>query len=365
MILTGAEAVIVRRETSSRLTTSYGPPPELREHVLVILRAEDGTWGWGEASPLPKFTGETATSIKQMLEERFFPVLQGRLAEPGLIRNRIDSSLPHSSAAKAAVDMALTDLLGKLHNVDGALLLGGACRTSVPITRPIGITSVDEAIEQASSYLEAGHGTIKMKVGSEPAMDVERVGQVRKQLGDDFSIRIDANQGYDFATAHYVLSRLESANIEYCEQPLPAWNHRDLAALRSKAGVRIAVDESLHTLADAHKLIEARAADVFVIKLIKTSGLFNAKRISDLGAEFGITTTVVSPFDTQVGAAHALQLALTLPDNGPACELTVFTTQASMAESRHRVEAGRLYASGDAGCGVTELAELVVKEPSA
>lgn len=350
---------IVARSASSTLATSYGRPAESRDHVVVTLASDNGQVGWGEASPLPFFTGETPGSICGLLESHFLPAVIGLdPVELGVVHASIEKALPGNSSAKAAVDMAAHDLAARILGVPVSTMLGGARRRGVPITRPIGITSVEDAIEQANRYVTAGHRTLKLKVGINARADIERLRAVRDAVGFDVQLRIDANQGYDLATAHHVLRKLESIGLEYCEQPLPRWDIADLARLRASVGVRIAVDESLHDIRDAMALIQARAVDVFVIKLIKTAGLLPAKRITDLGEASGVAATVVSPFDTQVGAAHALQLALTLPEGGPACELTVFATQADLADSDHQLDAGTLRASLNPGCGVERLAEL-------
>ena len=352
-------ARLVSRPASSTLATSYGRPAESREHVLVTLESDEGQVGWGEASALPFFTGETPATIRDVLKAHFLPAVVGLDAtEIGVIHDILDATLPNHSSAKAALDMAAHDLSARTLGVPVSTLLGGRRRSNVPVTRPIGITPINDAVEKASTYVAAGHRTLKLKVGVDPREDIERLRAVRDAVGTGVRLRIDANQGYDFATARRVLRALEDVDLEYCEQPLPSWDVAGLGRLRASVGVRIAVDESLHDLRDAVALIQAEAVDVFVIKLIKTAGLLPAKRITDLGEAEGVAATIVSPFDTQVGASHGLQLALTLPRANPACELTVFTTQAEMADTGHRVEFGVLHPSRDPGCGVERLVEL-------
>lgn len=354
-----AVAHVIHRSAAATLATSYGRPAESRDHVVVVLRDTDGRTGWGEASALPFFTGETPASIQQRLEETFLPALLGKDATAiGAIHAELDHLLPENSSAKAATDMALFDLAGRTLGVPVSTLLGGVRRQRVPVTRPIGIKTTEEAVAEAVRYVSQGHRTLKFKVGGNPRQDIDRVRSVREAIGPDVKMRIDANQGYDLPTALRMLRALEAVDLEYFEQPLPSSNVADLARLRSQVGTKIAVDESLHDLRDAVALIRAGAVDVFVIKLIKTGGLLPAKRITDLGEAFGVSATVVSPFDTQIGAAHGLQLAQTLPADSPACELTVFATQAELATTRHRLVDGHLEASGDAGVGVERIAEL-------
>lgn len=354
-----AEAHIIHRPSAVTLATSYGRPAESRDHVIVVLRDSDGRKGLGEASALPFFTGETPASIHQRLEETFLPALFGKDATSiAAIQAELDHLLPENSSAKAAANMALYDLAGRTLGVPVSTLLGGVRRQRVPITRPIGIKSTEDAVTEAVQYVSMGHTTLKFKVGGNTRKDIDRIISVREAIGPDTRIRIDANQGYDLPSAIRILRALESVDLEYFEQPLPRHNISDLARLRAQVGTKIAVDESLHNLQDAVALIQARAVDVFVIKLIKTGGPLGAKRITDLAEAFGVKATVVSPFDTQIGAAHGLLLAQTLPEDSPACELTVFATQSELATTQHRLAHGFLEASGDPGVGVENIREL-------
>jgi L-alanine-DL-glutamate epimerase-like enolase superfamily enzyme len=210
----------------------------------------------------------------------------------------------------------------------------------------------------AEGYFAAGFRPFKMKVGTDPAADVARVRAVRGALGPAAVIRIDANQGYDPPTAIAVLRRLDDCEIEYIEQPVPRWNHAGLAHVRRATGARILVDESLHSIQDALDLIRAEACDLFAIKLIKTGGLVRARQIAGIGEAAGIDCIVISPFETQIGAAAGLHMALALPICGHAHELTVFASQAEMARTGIREEGENLTPSPAPGLGVDGIIEM-------
>ena len=356
--ITEARAAIIWRVASSRLTTSYGAPPDRRPHVMVRLTDESGLIGYGEASPLPAFTGETAESILVQLRSRFLHQVIGRTPfELNAIHTAMDM-LPANSSAKAAVDMALHDLAGRASGLPTSHLLGGPVRDSVPITMPLGVDDIATTVAAAERAVSRGIATLKLKVGPNPEEDIARVKAVREAVGAGVAIRIDANQGYSVPTAIRVISRLAEIGIEYVEQPVAAWDIRGMAEVRRQTGVPIGADESLHTMRDAVQLIEAGAADHFMIKLIKTSGLGPARAIADLAAEHRIGIVVVSPFETQVGTAAGLHLALTAPTATLAHELRVFDSQADMAVTRIRFERGRLWPSPDPGLGVDSIAEF-------
>ncbi|HVX29033.1 MAG TPA: enolase C-terminal domain-like protein, partial [Nitrolancea sp.] len=262
-----ASAELIDRASSSRLTTSYGASAASRTHVMVRLTDEDGRHGYGEASPLPSFTGETAASIHLQLSREFLPLVLGHSPFDLAAIHQQLNRLPENSSAKAAVDIALYDLMGKQAGLTVTQLLGGAVRPDVPVTFPLGIDTIETTVAKAVEQVERGIRTLKMKIGFDPDADVARVKAVRDAVGSEVALRIDANQGYDVPSACRIVSRLADVGVEYVEQPVAQWDFAGLATVRRSTGMRVMVDESLHTLRDAQRLIELEAADIFAIKL--------------------------------------------------------------------------------------------------
>lgn len=358
-VIAWARARLVERPASSRLTTSYGEAPAARPHVIVEIAAADGTVGLGEASPLPEFTGETAASVLHVLDETYLEVLPGLdAAAVGAVMADLEHRLPANPSARAALDMALHDLAGKILGVPVSVLLGGARRPSIRLARALGIGTVVDTVASAERFVAAGFRTLKMKVGQDPSADVERVRAVRAAVGPGVRIRIDANQGYDPPTAIAVLRRLEACELEYVEQPVPRWDHAGMAHVRRATGVRVLADEALQTLQDALALLRGDAADLFAIKLIKTGGLARARQIVGIAEAAGLDCVIISPFETQIGAAAGLHLALTLPFGRHAHELTVFATQADMARTGIRLEGDALVPAPAPGLGVDSIVEM-------
>ncbi len=357
-------ASVVERPTSNRLTTSYGEAPEVRPHVVVEVGAGGGPIGLGEASPLPDFTGETAPTILQVLRETYLDALAGRdVTEIAAVMADLERHRPGNPSAKAAIDLALHDLAGKILGVPTSILLGGARRPSVRLARAAGIGPIAEVAALAERYIAAGFRTLKLKVGRDPQQDVERVRAVRGAVGPEVHIRIDANQGYDAATAIWVLGRLEDCHLDYIEQPVPRWDHVGMAQIRRATGMRVLADEAVHSPQDAIALIRAEAADLFALKFIKTGGLVRARQIAAIGEAAGIDCIVISTFETQIGAAAGLQLALTLPIGHHAHELTVFVTQPEMARTGIRLEGDALFPAEAPGHGVESIVEMEKVSP--
>jgi L-alanine-DL-glutamate epimerase-like enolase superfamily enzyme len=359
-----ARAAIIERPTSNRLATAYGDAPAVRPHVIVEVGSATGPVGLGEASPLPDFTGETASTILQVLREVYLDALVGRdPTQLASIAADLEALLPGNPSARAAIDLALHDLAGRLLDVPTSALLGGARRPSVHLARAVGIGPTNEVVALAERHVAAGFRTLKLKVGRDPRQDVERVRAVRGAVGPDVRVRIDANQGYDAATAIWVLRRLEDCRLDYIEQPLARWDHAGMAHVRRATGMRLLADEALHTPQDALALIRAEAADLFALKFIKTAGLVRARQIAAIGEAAGIDCVVISTFETQIGAAAGLHLALSLPMCGHAHELTVFATQPEMALTGIRLVGDALYPAAAPGHGVEHIVEMAPVAP--
>jgi len=147
-LIVRASAELIDRASSSRLNTSYGASASSRAHVMVRLTDDEGRQGYGEAAPLPSFTGETAASIHLQLRREFLPLVLGHSPfDLNAIHQQLDR-LPENSSAKAAVDIALYDLMGKQAGLTVTQLLGGAVRPDVPVTFPLGIDDHRPELEQ-------------------------------------------------------------------------------------------------------------------------------------------------------------------------------------------------------------------------
>ncbi len=354
-----ARAWIIERPTSNRLTTSYGEPQDIRPHVLVEIASASGAIGLGEASPLPEFTGETAPGILQVLHETYLDTLVGRNAtETAAIMADLERLRSGNPSALAAIDLALHDLAGKILDVPTVALIGGARRSSVRLARAVGIGSIPDIVDLCRGHVTDGFRTLKMKVGVDPREDVERVRAVREAVGPEIRIRVDANQGYNVATAIRVISELQDAVLDYIEQPVPRWDLSGMAQIRRATGMRILADEALHSPQDALALIRAEAADLFALKFIKTGGLRRACQIAAIGEAAGVDCVVISTFETQIGAAAGLHLALSLPFGHHAHELSVFATQPEMARTGIRLERDTLFPAPSSGHGVESIVEM-------
>lgn len=251
------------------------------DDIVVKVSTDDGPCGYGEAPPTAVITGETKGSITAAIREHIGPAIIGRdMACLEEILLAIQSSMIKNTSAKAAVDMAVYDIFGKMHNAPLYQLLGGA-RRSFETDITISVGPVESMVADSLEAVGRGYTILKVKVGKEGLADVPRVAAIRDAVGPDVKIRVDANQGWNRTDAIRIISAMEDKglDIELVEQPVPA---RDLAGLRAitqKVYTPILADEAVFSAADALEIIQTGAADLINIKLMKTGGIYNALKI--------------------------------------------------------------------------------------
>ncbi|MFW9917761.1 MAG: mandelate racemase/muconate lactonizing enzyme family protein [Candidatus Thorarchaeota archaeon] len=314
--ITAIETELLRTHSAGDdFVTSYGSEPTIKNHVIVKVTADNGASGVGEACPLPDFSGEPADLIKLMIDKYYTPLLlEKNPFDLETIHRAMDFHYPANNSAKAAIDIALYDLIGKTLEIPVYQLLGGCYRQEVELGTCLGIGEPSVIAERAEHFVKQGTKAIKLKVGVDPKQDLATVKAVRKTLGDAVKIRIDANGGYSLKTAMKVLRELEAWDIQYAEQPIADWNHEGLKLLRQSTTIPIMVDESLCTIEDAVALIRREAVDLFGIKLIKHGGIYKTKKILTLAEAYGIDCVVISPWETQIAVSAGIHLAVATPN---------------------------------------------------
>ncbi len=278
------------------------------DNVFVRLRTEDGVTGVGEASPYSAVTSET-----QQTDVAFGRVLAdlvlGRDAFTiAKIVDDMDEMSPNNPSIKAAFEMALWDICGKIAGQPVCCLLG-KYRDSFDTDKTIFIDAPPAMGEAAQNVVRQGFRTIKVKVGESPEKDIERLHAVREAVGPDIALRIDANQGWTPAQSVRSLRGIEAYHIQACEQPVPYWDMDGLRYVRDHSSIPIMADESVHSPHDAIEAVRKDAVDLINIKLMKTGGILNAVRIAQVSAAAGIQCMLGCMTETSLAltaAAHVI-----------------------------------------------------------
>jgi o-succinylbenzoate synthase len=280
--------------------------------LLVELKTDENTIGWGEAAPSERVTGETIESVKKELEDQVKPLVLGSsVNDLELIMTSAEKALPNNPAGLCALDLALHDLKGKKDCVPVKHILGGY-RDSIPISFTVVIGSVEESVLSAKKYIESGAKILKVKLGIDPEEDVARIKAIRDEFGYDMKVTGDANQGYSVNLAIDTLNRLTRYEIEFVEQPVPAEDLTGLKEVHDAVEIPIMADEAVCSVQDAMNLVKLDAVDMINIKLMKCGGLRNAVKISNIAEAAGMPCQIGCMIETGVGITAGTHLALAL-----------------------------------------------------
>lgn len=281
------------------------------EDVIVKIITDTGAVGYGEAPPTGVITGDTTGSIIGAIEEHIKKHLIGMDVEnfEELIL-KLDSSLVKNTSAKAAVDIALYDLYGQLYKAPIYKLLGGY-RKEIITDITISVNDPEQMAKDALEAVALGYKTLKIKVGKDPAIDIERMKAIRQAVGYDVQLRIDANQGWKAKEAVYALRRMEDAGlqIEFVEQPVIAHDFEGLKLVTDNVSIPVLADESVFSPMDAIKIMQMRAADLVNIKLMKAGGIHNALKICAAAEVYGVECMIGCMLEAKVAVTAAVHLA--------------------------------------------------------
>lgn len=282
------------------------------ESIIVRVTLSDGRVGWGEAPPTLMITGESLASIEAAIATIFVPLLKGKhvLAYERLLQS-VHRSIVGAGSAKAAIDMAIYDLISQISGLPLYKHLGGY-RDRLETDYTVSVNSPQEMGEDAVRYVQAGYHVLKIKVGRDMIeQDVERIREIRERAGGAVKIRIDANQAWHPKDAIRTIRRMEDMglNIELVEQPVNAQDIEGLKRVTDSVETLIMADESVFTPRQAFEVMKLRAADMINIKLMKSGGIYKAQVINQMAEEFGIECMVGSMIESRLAVTAAAHFA--------------------------------------------------------
>lgn len=279
--------------------------------VVVELHTDTGHIGYGEAPPTGVITGDTTGAIIGAIQDHIAPTILGRdVTDLESILIAMNGCILHNTSAKAAIDMALYDLYGQLCGLPVYKLLGGN-RTQIETDITISVNSPEEMARDTQNAIDRGYSVLKCKVGKEPEKDLERLLAIRRTAGPTRKIRIDANQGWNPKQAVRLLNQMQEHDleIEFCEQPVPAWDLDGLKYVTDHSPIPILADESVFSDRDALRIMQMRAADYVNIKLMKCGGIYNALHIASAAESYGVACMIGCMLEAKISVNAAVHLA--------------------------------------------------------
>ena len=285
--------------------------------ALAFLEIElaNGMIGYGSGSPAEEVVGETTEQTVANLNTSFVANLVGRdICHFQEIIFESNLQFPHLPGTLAAIDIALHDAFGKYLGVSVASFYGQKMN-ALPTSMTIGIKGLDETLEEAKEYAAMGFKVFKVKTGMDVKEDIERIKALYTSFGKDYTIRVDANQGYDLEQLQLFLKATSSYPLELIEQPLPVSREQDLLQLSAAERKCLTADEALK---DPHAALQLatgeQAFGIYNIKLMKCGGLIGAKEIATIAQHAGIDLFWGCNDESIISITAALHIAYACPN---------------------------------------------------
>jgi L-alanine-DL-glutamate epimerase-like enolase superfamily enzyme len=323
------------------------------EPVVVSLRDEAGHIGLGAASPEPHVTGEDNAACQAALAQGALDWLIGQdVRTLPMLARRLGAAMAATPAARAAVDMALYDLLGQQLGMPVCDLLGRA-HQQMATSITIGIKPTDEALREADEYVGRGFHVLKIKVGRALEEDIERLRALRDRVGPKVVLRADANQGYTLDQTRRFVAETAALDLDLIEQPVSAPQTRSLLALDEDVRARLVADERVCSPADALDLAALpRPCGFFNIKLMKAGGITPARAIAGIAEIAGMGLMWGCMDESCISIAAALHTAFASPATRALDLDGSFDLARDIAEGGFVLEDGRLRTTSAPGLGV-------------
>ncbi len=262
----------------------------IRDYVLRI-DTDEGICGYGACAPTPVITGDTVGSILYAVNEVYAPLLVGQTVSEELLP-LVQKALFHNSSPKAAVDIALYDLLSKEKGLPLYRYLGADNKAAVLETdATVSLGTPEAMVDEAKKHLSEGFTAIKVKLGGPKETDVERLTALAPLFGTDIKVRLDANQAWTVEDAVYVCAACEKLglNIELIEQPVHYADLDGMVAVTKAVAYPILADECVFGPDEARRILKMGGCNLVNIKLMKCGGIYEALKIQKIAEEYGVS----------------------------------------------------------------------------
>ncbi|GIN89354.1 chloromuconate cycloisomerase [Siminovitchia terrae] len=337
-----------------------------KSFVLTRMELSNGVVGIGEGTtPGIWWNGESVETMKLVIDQYAAPLLLDEEADYiERLLQKLNRQIRGNAFAKAAVEMALFDALGKTYGVPVHQLLGGLQQDRIQVRWALASGTPEGDIEEAKSYVHSGTYTnFKTKSGHDsPGEDALRNIRIAEGLNGLSTIGIDPNGSWDRITSMKWMDAFFDAGIDFLEQPLPPEDIEGLACLSSMKKVPIMADESLASVQDALRLAKEKAADIFSLKIHKSGGMKNTVKIAGIAESAGIACFGGTSLESSIGTAACVHAYASIPNLNYGSELFGPAWLADdLVKNPLTIKDGFIFVPEDPGLGV-ELDEKKVEE---
>jgi L-alanine-DL-glutamate epimerase-like enolase superfamily enzyme len=287
--------------------------PTGRPAVLVKITAEDGTVGWGQSVPTPRWSYETLETVETTIRRYLAPELIGRDpldlagAHAVMARTIAPSFSTGQPICKAGIDLALHDLGGKLHDRSAAASWQERGRTRLTLSWTLNPRGLDEVESLVAQGRNRGYKNFNVKIAPDLKFDLELCRLVKRMVPDGF-LWADANGGYDEATALEVAPKLADLGVPVLEQPLPANRLTGYRRLKQQKALPIIMDEGVVSSVELMEFIKLGLLDGVAMKPARCGGLTEARRQIEILLSEGLMFLGSGLTDPDVSLAASLLL---------------------------------------------------------
>ncbi len=360
--------------TVGRFKFFEGPKgqPSGRPSVLVKITADDGTVGWGQSVPTPRWSYETLETVDSTIRRYLAPELIGRDAcDLEGIRAVMDHAIAPSFSTgqpicKAAIDLALHDLAGKLRGQSVASAWHQRGRSQITLSWTLNPRSLDDVEALVAQGRQRGYQNFNVKIAPDPKFDLELCRLVKRFAPEGF-LWADANGGYDEATALDVAPKLADLGVPVLEQPLPANRLTGYRRLRQQKALPIIMDEGIVSSVELVEFIKLGLLDGVAMKPARCGGLAEARRQIEIVRIEGLLFLGSGLTDPDLSLAASLALYGAYDLKYPAALNGPQFLEGSILKHPLAVAGGKLAVPDAPGLGVeideTKIPGFAVKAP--
>jgi len=354
-----------------KAVTMAGETVARADNMLIRVAADDGLVGWGEAAAAPTMTGETVPGMMAAVGY-LAPPLVGRPADDFAAASAaMDTAMYGNTGAKAAIEMALHDVVARAAGKPLHALFGPKLRSRIAVLAVLGSTDEAADLREARERWAAGYRAFKIKVGlGAPEADAARTQAVCRMLkrnaaagGESCLVSADANQGFSVDAALRYVAALGDCGLDFFEQPVHAHDLDGMARVAAATRVPIGADEGIHSLDDIERHRTRKAAAGVSLKAIKLGGLravHEACRLCDrLGMKVNLSCKTG---ESSIASAAALHLAAIVPALAWGLTLTSAGLAEDVTAAPLRIEAGHVVVPDRPGLGI-EVDETRMRRP--
>lgn len=339
---------------------SGGKSVAVFDSTVVEIETDAGVTGYGEVCPLgPFYLPAYANGVRAGLRELGPHLLGENPLELQKLNRRMDAALKGHAYVKSGLDMACWDILGKVTGQPVCVLLGGRYGEDVGLYRAISQEAPAAMAQRVAGYRAEGYRRFQLKVGGDPAVDIDRIRAVAAQLQPGDRLIADANTGWLMHDALRVVRAVRDLDV-YIEQPCASYE--ECLTVRQHTDHPFVLDEVIDSLDVLLRAHADRAMDVVNLKISKFGGLTKVKQARDLCVALGVAMTLEDSWGGDIVTAAIAHLAHSTP---PEFQFTVTDFNSyvtvSIADGAPRRVHGRMAASTQPGLGVTPRRDVLGK----